>query len=69
MLVGETPWMFVMVENAHDAKWVVKTVEGDKDLALLCINDDVEKEGEEVDRILGGWLERRWPTLAGWERK
>jgi len=65
-VVGETPWKFSVLYNEGDARRTVAEVERDKSLALLCINDDVEK-GEQVDSILIRWLRKRWPTAASWE--
>ena len=38
-----------------------------KDLALLCINDDVTEDHAEITSYFRGWQEKRWGTPAAWE--
>ena len=36
-------------------------------LALLCVNDDVTKDHDEVARVFLRWQEKRWGRPAAWE--
>ena len=38
-----------------------------KDLALLCINDDVAEDHDEITSYFLGWQEKKWGTPAAWE--
>ena len=38
-----------------------------KDLALLCINDDVTQDHAEITSYFRGWQEKRWGEPAAWE--
>ena len=36
-------------------------------LALLCVNDDITQEFEQVDIIFRKWQDKKWNRPAAWE--
>ena len=36
-------------------------------IALMCLNDDLERDYDEVSRYLIRWFEKKWGTPAAWE--
>lgn len=67
-VVGDTPAKFEMLIRKEQAEMMLNDLDAMGDVALICINDDLEKgEEESVAPLFGGWQERRWPTPAEWE--
>lgn len=67
-VVGDTPARFEMLIRKEQVEYMLNDLDTTGDVALICINDDVEK-GEEpaVAPLFRGWQENRWPTPAEWE--
>ncbi|KIP04248.1 hypothetical protein PHLGIDRAFT_76231 [Phlebiopsis gigantea 11061_1 CR5-6] len=67
-VIGYSPYAFVMLEtlqNAHDALgWISSYT----DVSLVCINDDVREDHEEVTAYFKDWQDRKWGRHAAWER-
>jgi len=67
-VIGSTPSIFASVTNPSSARGVVRTIKDDREVALLCVNDDVISGEEEVDDIWAEWQENQWNQPAAWER-
>jgi hypothetical protein len=65
---GETPSEFVMLTSPSHASVTLLKLDNKKDLALVCINDDVKARPRETDKIIKTWMEERFGTPAQWER-
>ncbi|OBZ71400.1 Exosome complex exonuclease rrp6 [Grifola frondosa] len=66
-IIGDTPSMFERITSPNNAKSVLKKINNNPDVALLCINDDVAVGDNEVATILKEWQDRRWNHSANWE--
>ncbi|KZT11751.1 uncharacterized protein LAESUDRAFT_641601 [Laetiporus sulphureus 93-53] len=67
-VIGWTPSMFERLYNPEQAAETLRRVEENEEVALLCINDDVEEGAEEVAQLFRAWQEGRWGVPARWER-
>lgn len=56
-----------MLTDAKVTKRALNIVDSDTSIAMLCLNDDVNKDQEKVDKALSKWLQKRWPDAASWE--
>lgn len=61
--------MFERISTPRQTDLIIKRVEKNRNVALLCINDDVARQDDEVGRILKRWLDKRWKRIAAWERQ
>lgn len=68
-VIGDTPSMFERISTPRQTDLIIKRVEKNRNVALLCINDDVARQDDEVGRILKRWLDKRWKRIAAWERQ
>ena len=67
-VVGDTPAKFEMLIRKEQVEYMLNDIDSAGDVALICINDDVEKGQEAgVAPLFSAWQERRWPTPAEWE--
>ncbi|KAI0768964.1 hypothetical protein BD413DRAFT_478467 [Trametes elegans] len=66
-VVGSTPSEFDQLLSYGQVRAMLRYVDRNKDLALLCINDDLGREDERVSRVFFDWQERHWPRPAAWE--
>lgn len=79
--IGDTPAVFAPVASAHQLASALSTVDTHPRTALVCVNDDVPDSADNQDpaqeqeeagrfkRTLEEWMESRWPTPGGWERR
>ncbi|GJJ08162.1 hypothetical protein Clacol_002370 [Clathrus columnatus] len=65
-IIGDSHVLFLMIEGPEEARRSLGGIS--KEVALLCMNDDVKRGFWETDRILRDWQDRRWSTSAEWER-
>lgn len=70
--IGDTPSRFFGLTSYKQGLRVLKDTSAQKDIALLCINDDMpENSGsdqfQKTDALLREWLEDRWSTSGDWE--
>jgi hypothetical protein len=42
-------------------------MDGNPNISLSAINDDVKENFEETDTLMRRWFEKRWPIPAAWE--
>ncbi|KAG8710670.1 hypothetical protein FRC08_016864 [Ceratobasidium sp. 394] len=69
-VIGDTPSIFAMVKNPVTAETAFSTMDKDRSIALLCLNDDISSgQAEETDGVLRREQERRWPHPAAWETR
>ena len=67
-VVGDTPAKFEMLIRKEQVEYMLNNIDSAEDVALICINDDVEKgQDAAVAPLFREWQERRWPTPAEWE--
>jgi hypothetical protein len=64
---GDSPTHFAMLSSPKSAARFFKTIDKQRDVALLTINDDVVMKAEEVDRMFRSFLDRRWGFPSAWE--
>lgn len=67
-VVGDTRSQFHMLSDPKATKRALNSVDRDLSTSMICLNDDVMKGGDEVNRLLGNWFEGRWGEKAVWER-
>ncbi|OJT14234.1 3-O-alpha-D-mannopyranosyl-alpha-D-mannopyranose xylosylphosphotransferase [Trametes pubescens] len=66
-VIGETPSSFERLLNYAQVRNTLAAVDKKKDLALLCVNDDVGKDDARVATLFYDWQEKKWPRPAAWE--
>ncbi|WWC86667.1 uncharacterized protein L201_001544 [Kwoniella dendrophila CBS 6074] len=59
---------FHMLKSAEHAHRVFKMIQDNPKVSILGLNDDIEKDYDEVKDIMEEWFEMRWPRKAVWER-
>lgn len=64
---GGTPSMFEQLLNLQQVRGMLSAVDLNQDLALLCINDDVTRDDDEISKYFRSWQGRRWSRAATWE--
>lgn len=64
-----TPWAFVMLETMDNAHGALGWINSYRDVGLVCINDDVREDEQEVTAFFKEWQDRKWGRHAAWERK
>jgi len=42
-------------------------MDGNPNISLSAINDDVKENFEETDALMRRWFEKKWPNPAAWE--
>ncbi|TBU22887.1 hypothetical protein BD311DRAFT_675085 [Dichomitus squalens] len=66
-VIGGTPSAFERLISLQQVKGMLASVDRKKDIALLCINDDVTRENSEIANYFIRWQSRRWNRTAAWE--
>ena len=67
VVAGQTPSQFEQMVTMPQVLDMVSRLDRMKDLALLCINDDVTADHDEITAYIRGWQEKRWGAPAAWE--
>ncbi|KAI0927538.1 hypothetical protein AcV5_008051 [Taiwanofungus camphoratus] len=67
-VIGETPSLFERISGPRGTAVILNRVDKNRDIALLCINDDVAVADAQVAKIMKDWQDRRWKRPATWER-
>ena len=65
--LGGTSSMFERMMTLQQVRGMLAAVDRSRDLALLCINDDVTRDDAEIAAIFRRWQEKRWGHPAAWE--
>ncbi|CAE6459063.1 unnamed protein product [Rhizoctonia solani] len=68
-VLGDTPFVFAIINDPGSAAQNVKVIESRPELAILCVNDDVAEGDDSVRDILGQWMGGRWNQSAAWEQR
>ncbi|OSD02439.1 hypothetical protein PYCCODRAFT_1467800 [Trametes coccinea BRFM310] len=66
-VIGGTPSIFERLMNYAQVRGALRNIDNRKDLALLCINDDLGRDDPRVAVLFTEWQEKKWPTPAAWE--
>ncbi|KZW02608.1 hypothetical protein EXIGLDRAFT_759733 [Exidia glandulosa HHB12029] len=68
-VIGSTPSRFVSLQSSWQAKQELKKLDRDASkYQLLCVNDDITRQAEDVDKVFRDWQEGKWGSPAAWER-
>ncbi|KAJ3559317.1 hypothetical protein NM688_g420 [Phlebia brevispora] len=65
-VIGETPSHFAMLTGTNELKVMIRKLARES-VALLCINDDVYYNHDQVAVMLKAWQDERWKHHAAWE--
>lgn len=68
LLLADTPSHFAMIRSPGDVMVLHMRVKRDRELTLLCVNDDITREDKKVNQLLQKMFSESWPTPAAWER-
>ncbi|KAF9517786.1 hypothetical protein BS47DRAFT_1325910 [Hydnum rufescens UP504] len=71
-VIGETPAMFALLSNPQQAQQLLGRIGSSDSIrpreALLCINDDIQKDHDTVAKLLMEFMRNQWPTPSPWEK-
>lgn len=65
---GKSNSHFHMAKSPRHVQNVFHMIDGNKDVALLGFNDDIEEDYEETRALMLKWFQSRWPRKMIWER-
>ncbi|BEI87308.1 uncharacterized protein CcaverHIS019_0100260 [Cutaneotrichosporon cavernicola] len=65
---GKSDVVFTQLRTPESAADQFASLDLDEEPSVLCLNDDIERNYNEVLELVGTWFEKRWPNKAGWER-
>ncbi|KAI0323660.1 hypothetical protein GY45DRAFT_553660 [Cubamyces sp. BRFM 1775] len=66
-VIGGTPSIFERLLNYNQVRGALSNIDKRKDLALLCINDDLAQDDPRIAKMFSDWQEQKWPHRAAWE--
>jgi hypothetical protein len=69
--IGESAMYFVGPQSAQAASRLLRDADRQRNIALMCINDDLGDDEVEVraaDEVMRRWFEERWPEKLECER-
>ncbi|KAJ7750763.1 hypothetical protein B0H14DRAFT_2981816 [Mycena olivaceomarginata] len=69
--IGESAMYFVGPQSAQAASRLLRDADRQRNIALMCINDDLGDDEVEVraaDEVMRQWFEERWPEKLECER-
>ncbi|KAI8994106.1 hypothetical protein BD414DRAFT_273374 [Trametes punicea] len=66
-VLGDTPSVFERLLSYSQVRAVLRSIDNKKDVALLCLNDDLGKDDPRVAKLFIDWQEKKWPHAALWE--
>lgn len=58
-----------MITGPSDVLMLIRKLRREREITLLCINDDVARQDDTVADILQKWFREMWPTPAAWEKQ
>ena len=64
---GDSPFYFSIIYNEDTAHQQFDQMDGNPNISLSAINDDIKEKFEEVDEVMRRWFKKRWPIPAAWE--
>ncbi|KAF7368693.1 hypothetical protein MVEN_00193800 [Mycena venus] len=67
-VLGDSSTIFMGMKSATQTDRLLKSTDKQKDVALLCLNDDIDVWAEKAtSEVLRKWFEQKWPTKLGCE--
>lgn len=61
-VLGDSPTIFMSLKSASQGETLLKNADAQKNVALMCINDDLGSgDPARADKLLRTWFQRRWP--------
>jgi hypothetical protein len=60
-VLGDSPTVFMGMKSPTQTERMLTFTDGKRDVALLCINDDVESNARRTEEVLKKWFRTRWP--------
>ncbi|KAJ6551113.1 hypothetical protein B0H10DRAFT_2242320 [Mycena sp. CBHHK59/15] len=61
-VIGDSPTTFIGIKSVSQGERLLKNTDMRKDIALMCINDDLgDGDQKAANEMLRNWFERRWP--------
>lgn len=61
-VLGDSPTIFMGMKTLAQTERLLKDADSRKDVALLCINDDLGNGSQvKANALLRWWFESRWP--------
>ncbi|KAJ7718425.1 hypothetical protein B0H16DRAFT_1700664 [Mycena metata] len=68
-VLGESTTLFMPMKSVRQAGRALRNADRRKNLALMCINDDLHNGDQTAaDSLLRGWFESRWPERLDYSR-
>lgn len=68
MITGLSNSHFHQLFNPSHTAQVFESLDADRRVSILGLNDDIDSGYDEVKALMGKWLESRWPRKLPWER-
>lgn len=65
---GKSDVHFHMLKNAEGVKKSLKQIDDSNSVAILGLNDDIEKDYSDIRSMVNQWFHKKWPRPAIWER-
>ncbi|KAI0741527.1 hypothetical protein C8Q80DRAFT_1273944 [Daedaleopsis nitida] len=66
-VIGGTQSAFERLGFPQQVRNMLENLDRTENLALLCVNDDITQESEQVDSLFRQWQDKRWKRPAAWE--
>ncbi|KAJ7266363.1 hypothetical protein B0H12DRAFT_1320991 [Mycena haematopus] len=67
-VLGDTPTTFMGMKSAVQTERLLHSTDRQKNVALLCINDDLENTNQKAaEDVIKKWFQRRWPQKLACE--
>ncbi|KAJ6552183.1 hypothetical protein B0H10DRAFT_2242208 [Mycena sp. CBHHK59/15] len=61
-IIGDSPTTFIGIKSVSQGERLLKSADMRKDIALMCINDDLgDGDQKAANEMLRNWFERCWP--------
>ncbi|KAJ6480345.1 hypothetical protein C8R45DRAFT_905884 [Mycena sanguinolenta] len=66
-VLGDSPTTFMGMKSVTQTDRMLASTDRQKDVALLCINDDLEYNTKQAEEVLKKWFRQRWPNKLACE--
>ncbi|KAH9916760.1 uncharacterized protein BXZ73DRAFT_53589 [Epithele typhae] len=66
-IIAGTWSAFERMESLGQTRTMLARLDKQEGLTMVCINDDLNRQNEEVTRYFRGWQQKHWPRAASWE--
>lgn len=64
---GGTPSAFEPLRSFDQTRSMLAKLDKNKELALLCVNDEVNRDHDRITTYFRKWQDQRWGQPAAWE--